>query len=348
MKMRGTINTRDNRAGKGIRYVIFLCFILSINIHLRSQDAQFSQYYAAKFALAPSFAGTTDGGRGTTIFRDQWPLLKSTYITYGFAFDYAFPRLGGGFGAFAMQDYSNGGGYVITNVGMQYSYTVKLNHIWQLRPGLQFTGINRKIDLDNIVFGSQLSFDGTNNHNPVNLETSNLNIYETAISVLLNSDIIWFGANIDHLPLSKKSFSGEMYSLPAKFTSFGGICLKTFQGRLLYDKDYVYFSYLFKYQDNFKQLDVGAYWSNKTLDVGLWYRGLPFFRNNYGEFNNAALVLIVGIEFRYYSIGYSFDYSLSKIGTFTGGAHEISMVFLFNQGRKIKDKKYKMVPSPKF
>jgi type IX secretion system PorP/SprF family membrane protein len=223
-----------------------------------------------------------------------------------------------------------------------------MNQKWQFRPGFQFNYINRKLDLNNIVFGSQLSFDGVNTGNAVNIESGNISIYETAISVLFNSDITWFGASIHHLPVLKNSFSGEDYVSPVKVVSYGGVCLKTIQGRFLYDNDYIYFSYLFKYQNNFKQLDIGGYWSNKSLTAGLWYRGLPFFKNNFGEFNNAALVLIVGMEFKHYSIGYSFDYSLSKIGSFTGGAHEISMVFLFNQGKKAEKKKYKMVPSPKF
>jgi type IX secretion system PorP/SprF family membrane protein len=337
------------------RQLLFLLFILYAGINLRSQDANFSQYYAAKFSLAPSFAGTTEGGRAMSIFRDQWPLLESTYITYGIALDYAFPKLSGGLGIFAMQDYSNGCAIVVTNVGMQYSYAVKLNHIrsnqrWQFRPGLQFNSINKRLDLNDIVFGSQLSFDETDRYNSVSIESNNINIYESAVSVLLNSDKAWFGASVNHLPLSKKSFTGESYVTPVKFVSFGGVCLKTIQGRLLYDKDYIYFSYLFKYQGNLRQLDIGGYWSNESLTAGLWYRGLPFFKNSFGEFNNAALILILGKKFKHYSIGYSFDYSLSKIGSFTGGAHEISMVFLFNQGKNsnLKKKTYKMVPSPKF
>ena len=33
-------------------------------------------------------------------------------------------------------------------------------------------------------------------------------------------------------------------------------------------------------------------WSNakNSFEVGLWYRGLPFFKNSYGEFNNSALI----------------------------------------------------------
>jgi type IX secretion system PorP/SprF family membrane protein len=333
------------------KHILFLLFVLLTNVKLISQDVQFSQYYTAKFNIAPSFTGTTDGGRFTLISRDQWPLLKNSFLTYGFALDHSISLLDGGIGFYAMQDYSNGGGYIVTNAGLQYSYSLELNPVWQFRPGLQINTINKKIDMDKIVFGSQLSFDETNGNHPVNsvnIESSNITNMEAAVSVLFYSDVSWFGMNADNLPLTKNSFSGENAGIPVKFVAFGGILLKMIQGRLLYDRDYIYLSYLFKYQNNIKQLDMGAYWSRNSLELGLWYRGLPFIKNSYGNFNNSALIFKAGMVFDNYAIGYSFDYSLQKINTITGGAHEISMVFLFNQAKEIKKKKHKMVPSPKF
>ena len=332
---------------QGIKIVIILITLLA-QVNLFPQDVQFSQYYSAKFNIAPSFAGATAGGCLTIISRDQWPLLNSTFFTYGFAVDHSISSLNSGIGAFVMQDYSNGGGFIITNGGIQYSYMLELNHSWQFRPGLQINTINKRIDLNKIVFGSELSFDETRNDYPVTIESDNITDIESAVSALVYSDISWFGASIDHLPLTRKTFSGESSSVPVKFVTFGGVLLKTVQGRLMNDKDDIYLSYLFKYQDNVKQLDLGAYWAKNSFEVGLWYRGLPFFKNSYGEFNNSALIFKAGMVFDYFSIGYSFDYSLNKINPYTGGAHEISMIFLFNQEQKLKKKKHKMVPSPKF
>jgi len=327
---------------------LIVLLALLAKVSLFSQDVQFSQYYSAKFNIAPSFAGATEGGRLTLISRDQWPLLNSTFFTYGVAVDHSISLLHGGLGIFVMQDYSNGGGYIVTNGGIQYSYALELNPTWQFRPGLQINTINKRIDLNKIVFGSQLSFDDTNSNYPVNIESSNITNFEAAVSALFYSDISWFGINVDHLPLTRESFSGESSVIPVKFITFGGVLLKTIQGRLLYDRDHIYFSYLFKYQNNFKQLDLGAYWAKKSLELGLWYRGLPFIKNSFGEFNNSALIFKAGMVFDNYAIGYSFDYSLNKINSITGGAHEVSMVFLFNQEQKLKKKKHKMVPSPKF
>ena len=327
---------------------LIILLALLVQVNLLSQDVQFSQYYSAKFNIAPSFAGATEGGRLTLISRDQWPLLNSTFFTYGVAVDHSISSLNSGIGAFVMQDYSNGGGFIVTNGGVQYSYALELSPEWQFRPGLQINTINKRIDLNKIVFGSQLSFNETSDNIPVNIETDNITNIESAVSALFYSDGVWFGINADHLPLTRKTFSGENSAVPIKFITFGGVLLKTLQGKLMNDRDYIYLSYLFKYQNNIKQLDLGAYWTKKSFEVGLWYRGLPFFKNSYGEFNNSALIFKAGMVFDFYSIGYSFDYSLNKLNPYTGGAHEVSMVFLFNQEQKIKKKKHRMVTSPKF
>lgn len=319
------------------------------NVNLIAQDVQFSQYYAAKFNIAPSFAGTTRGGRCTILSRDQWPLLKNTFFTYAFAIDHSITSLNGGLGAFALQDYSNGGGYIITNTGIQYSYSLELNHVWQFRPGLQISSINKRIDLNKIIFGSQLAYDGAKNNYPVNIESENITDIESAVSVLFYSDKSWIGMNIDHLPLTRNTFTGGSPVVPVKFIAFGGVLLKMIEGNLLYDRDYIYLSYLFKYQNNFKQLDLGAYWARKPVELGLWYRGLPFVKNSIGKFNNSALIIKAALLFDNYSVGYSYDYSMNTTSTYNGGAHEVSIVFLFNQAHESnKKKKHKMVPSPRF
>lgn len=331
-----------------VKYSLFLLSVLLMNVKLFSQDVQFSQFYTAKFNIAPSFAGTAKDGRFTLLARDQWPMLKNTFVTFGFGLDYSISSLNGGLGTYAIQDYSNGGGYVTTSTGIQYSYAIEMNPFWQFRPGLQISCINKKIDLNKITFGSQLSSDGTYSNYPEDIKSSNISNFEAAASVLFYSDISWIGMNVDHIPLTKNTFTGESAVIPIKFISFGGILLRKIQGRLLYDRTYIYFSYLFKYQDTFKQLDLGVYWSKKGFELGIWYRGLPFIKNSYGKFNNSALIFKGGIEIKDYIIGYSYDYSLSTTEITTGGAHEVSMVYLFDLTDDLKKKKHKMVPSPRF
>ena len=94
-------------------------------------------------------------------------------------------------------------------------------------------------------------------------------------------------------------------------------------------------------QGRFKYLDIGAYYTRSPLQFGLWYRGIPVFVNNP---NIGALTLQFGYKLPNITIGYSYDYTLSRLMTKTGGAHEMSLAFNGNPGSK--KKRIRMVPCP--
>ena len=37
----------------------------------------------------------------------------------------------------------------------------------------------------------------------------------------------------------------------------------------------VTFAFNYRKQDEFNQLDLGAYWQYNPIELGLWYRGIP-------------------------------------------------------------------------
>ncbi len=48
---------------------------------------------------------------------------------------------------------------------------------------------------------------------------------------------------------------------------------------------------------------------------GIWYRNLDSF------------ILLGGIQYKKFRIGYSYDFTISKLTNATGGAHEVSLGF---------------------
>ena len=72
-------------------------------------------------------------------------------------------------------------------------------------------------------------------------------------------------------------------------------------------------------------------------------RGIPFYKE---VFNRDAFTVLVGIKTRSMNIGYSYDFTISKLITSTGGAHEISMSYAFRT-KPIKHKP-RAVPCPEF
>ena len=89
----------------------------------------------------------------------------------------------------------------------------------------------------------------------------------------------------------------------------------------------------YKKQGKFDQLDMGAYLTISPLVAGLWYRGVPITNNNQ---NRESLIFLLGYRLDSFSVGYSYDMTISNLGLPSGGAHEISIAYLFDLDMSIK------------
>ena len=103
---------------KILKYILLLIFLVCSNIYIIAQDPQFSQFYSSPLYMAPSFAGTTEGGRIIANYRDQWPKLRSTYISYALSADYYFEKYRSGVGLILFRDDAGKGLLNMTNLGL--------------------------------------------------------------------------------------------------------------------------------------------------------------------------------------------------------------------------------------
>jgi hypothetical protein len=82
---------------------------------------------------------------------------------------------------------------------------------------------------------------------------------------------------------------------------------------------------------------------------GLWYRGIPVSKNAENSPSQDAVVIILGFQFNRLEVVYSYDFTVSKLGPVSGGAHELALKYRFeipvNQKAKKKDK---FIPCPTF
>lgn len=331
------------------RIFLILNFIAAVLI-AKAQDPHFSQFYATSLYLSPSFAGTTNGGRATLDFRDQWPAIPGTFLTYAFSVDHYLPQLSSGVGLLFVRDRAGSGHLGSTNIGLQYSYQFSLRKRWQIRPGIQFYHSTRSINFNKLIFNDQLSLSGTN---PGSVEIPPLNkvsYTDFTTSLLFFSEKIWGGFVLDHLATPNQSLTDGVSTIPKKYTVHGGY-KKFLNGKTsMYNENSLTFAFNFRSQGKFDQLDAGAYWTRVPVVIGLWYRGIPFFKSykrNY--FNNDALIILIGYQWKEIKIGYTYDITISRLIANTYGAHEISLVYEFNQNRKINLKTRKViVPCPKY
>ena len=88
-----------------MKRIIYL-FILSFIIFQDSfgQDPTFSQFYANKLYLSPSFAGATEEYRFAMNYRNQWPAVPGVFHTYSISFEKAMPNFNSGIGVLATYD----------------------------------------------------------------------------------------------------------------------------------------------------------------------------------------------------------------------------------------------------
>ncbi len=329
---------------------IIACGILVLimcagSFSLRAQAPQFSQFYAAPIYLAPSFAGSTDGSRIVMNYRNQWPSIPGAFVTYAFSFDHYFHNYRSGLGLLLFRDQAGAGRLATTHGGLVYSYNFQLDHRWTLRPGLQFMYAQRTVDFEKHTFGDQIRLNEILPTSTVTNPLQKIGYFDASSSILAYSRNIWTGLAVDHLMRPNQSMTQEESRLPIKISLFGGYRFH-FGGHYAQQVgESISLAFLYKNQGRFNQMDFGAYWSRDPISVGLLYRGIPIFNNQiYGITNNDAMVLMAGIRTYSIRIGYSYDFTISRMISNTGGAHEISLIYQFNQGAP--SKKQGPIPCP--
>ncbi|MBE0655187.1 MAG: PorP/SprF family type IX secretion system membrane protein, partial [Bacteroidales bacterium] len=292
-------------------------------LNLKAQDVQFTQFYANKLYLAPSFAGAIQQDRIALTYRNQWPSLPGTFVSYTFAYDHFFSNFNSGVGFLVMRDVAGSGNLSTTNFGIQYSYDIKINDWWHVRPGAHFYFMQTGLDFDKLIWNDQITPGGTGNTSIEQPPLDSKADIDFATSLLSYSERHWLGVSVDHLLKPRNSLYDTEEFVPLKVSVFGGAQIIK-RGQLLNPIDEtVSLAFLFKTQGGINQLDLGLYWYKQPLVFGLWYRGIPFINN---EKRGDAVAILAGYKIENFSIGYSYDFTVSRLLASTGGAHEISLI----------------------
>jgi type IX secretion system PorP/SprF family membrane protein len=101
---------------------LILFIVLGVFVELKAQDPQFTQFYANPTYLNPAFAGTARCPRICLNYRNQWPNLSGTYVTYSASYDQHFDALAGGIGILITTDDQARGTLKTTTASFMYSY----------------------------------------------------------------------------------------------------------------------------------------------------------------------------------------------------------------------------------
>jgi type IX secretion system PorP/SprF family membrane protein len=326
------------------KHVIYL-FILSSVILGDSygQDPTFSQFYANALYLSPSFAGATSDYRIGMNYRNQWPQVPGVFHTYSISFDKALPNFNSGIGILATYDVAGEGNLSTTNIGLLYSYDFNINKEWHIRPGVNFKFYYLGLDISKLVFSSQMTASGTSP--PITPPPfDNVADVDFATSALVYNERIWAGFSLDHLLTPKTSFYGDDATVPLKTNIYGGVQILKKTRLRQKMQEVLSLAMNFQKQAKFFQSDIGLYYYRDPLIFGLWYRGIPFATSQAGD----AIIGLIGIKTSQVHIGYSYDFTISNLIGSTSGAHEISLIFEFNNLSLGQRSRVRAIPCPEF
>lgn len=284
-------------------------------------------------------------------YRNQWPAMPGKFVSYAAAFDYNVDQLNSGFALAFQQDRAGSAGLRYSNIALHYSYTVRVSRKLAIKPGAYFSYTFRDINQNELIFGDQIIFDtpvsGSNqvfSVEPVRYP----DIGAGAIAYMRNW---WAGMAFHHLNRPNQSLVDDEARLPMRFSFHGGYNYVISQNVKKEQISSVTAVANYKAQGKWDQFDIGAYYRFKIITAGLYYRGLPLFKNNtYSQPNHDAVIALIGFQYKDIQFGYSYDLTISKLITDSGGAHEVSLKWEIaseRQKRKRRRSRF-LIPCAKF
>ncbi len=317
-----------------------------------AQDPQFSQYYQAPLYLNPGFTGITPQQRLVVNNRIQWPNLPQAFNTFMASYDIWVDELRSGFGIIASSDKMGSAGWRTTTLGLTYSYKVRLNDKLVFSPGLYFGyGING-LDRTKLILGDGLQYgNGQQSLDPALNKLGNNQYFDFGSGFLLYSKVWWLGAAFSHMNTPNISVLNEVDRLNMKTTIHAGARLSLNNGLRSPDRpSYLTPSFVYRQQAGISQLDVGINYHVDPVSIGVWYRGKPYQKAITGSAQQDAVIFMLGLYLKDFTVGYSYDFTISPLATTAGGAHEISIVYEFSAKplhRGVK-KRNRLIPCPTF
>ena len=318
---------------KKILLGIFVC----ISIDCLAQDPEFTQFYANPLYLNPAFAGSARCPRLELNYRNQWPALQGTFVTYSASYDQHVDAVSGGLGVLVMSDKAGEGTITTNNISGIYSYQLTVNREFSIMVGFQGTYVQKNIDWSKLTFGDQIDprYGFIYNTREIQPNTTK-SFVDLSAGILAYSNFVYGGVAVNHLTQPDEAFFTNVSSpLPMKITAHVGAMIPLEDNK---DGSYLSPNLLYQQQQDFRQINIGMYMAKSPLVGGLWFRT--------GDHNADAIIVMVGLQQGVFKFGYSYDVTISQLSNVSGGSHELSMGLQFTCHPKRK--KFRPVKCPTF
>jgi type IX secretion system PorP/SprF family membrane protein len=291
----------------------------------------------------PAYAALPSAGEIGLTYRNQWPGIPATFVTYGAAFVIPVRSLSSGIGVSIINDMQGSGVINHTSASLLYGYLFEVGNNWQVGAGISASWVMKRFNADNLVFRSDLLNDLGYSYGSVVFDNYTKSYPDFSVGFIArNNNIFSFGLSAAHVTRPRDSFSNLTASqLPIKYTAF-------VSGRILGDRRNTGLSvepaiFYSIQQDNQELIWGSRFGIAPNFMVGAWLRQKL-------QFNLEAVIISAGISWEKYNISYSYDVNLKKISFLSTkmAAHEVTFLFRFEYKDEHKAKRFKKSECPAY
>jgi type IX secretion system PorP/SprF family membrane protein len=304
--------------------IILVTLMLAISFgSMAQQNAMYSQYMFNTMAVNPAYAGSRNVVSATALHRNQWSGMEGAPKTTTLTIDAPVRNKRVGLGLQLINDQL--GISKTTGAVLSYAYRIRMDK-GSLAFGVQGSGVQYRADYTSVDLGSGGAYD------PAFAENVNKMLFNFGTGVYYNSDKFYIGLSAQDL------LNTRITEYEAPDDAAGG----SFKNLHLFFAT----GYVFALDETFKlkpsvlvkgvkgapvEADINAMlWVNDIIAVGGQYR------------TSADVAGILEIQATpQIRIGYSYDYSITRLRNFNSGSHEIMLRYEFGFERgKILSPRY--------
>ena len=288
---------------------------------LTAQDPFMSQQYAGSLYLNPAFAGTSVSRRMSLNYRNHYPGLGSSYVTYNASYDQYVDLMQGGIGFNVMHDVQLGGTLKLISFDAMYTYSLVVSQNLTMSAGIQASYSYRSMSTGDLRFSDGVDrTGGAYTANDDNNYTQGKGYPDFAVGFLGIMRFAYAGVAIHHLNKPNMSFSPvQRIPMPWKFTAHGGAIIPIYERRFGKEAVRLNPNALVLYQGGQNQFNYGLDIWTGPIFAGLMMRhNLPLILS--------SAVLGAGYSNEVFRLAYSYDFNV--LNTYSqvrgSGAHEVS------------------------
>lgn len=315
-------------------------FVITVQRTIAQTDPHFTQHYSFPMYVNPALTGSADGDyRASAIFRNQWGSITNPYRTIGLSFD-ARTNKNVALGVNVLNQSAGEAGFNYLTSSLSFAYTgVKFgpNLSQHIVMAIQGGIMNRRVNASKFKWGEQ--WDPITGYQSSN--ASNETFARTSSTVLdIGAGVLYFdaapekktnlfgGFSVYHLnkprdPIIATQDTTELNTIPMRYMVNGGVSYN------LSERTRIVPHALYMRQGTASELMLGVY---AQINVNA---ETDFMLGGYYRFSD-AISPYVGIDYKNFIIGLSYDVNASKLSSMTKNVNsiELSLTYIKRSGTK--------------